>query len=117
MQQTRQMYRQGDVLLVPVDELPEDAKEQERDRGRIVLAYGEATGHAHAIADDGAQLFEAVEERGSFRRSERFLRLVKPSALRHEEHAPIVVREGVYRVVRQREWQPTASGRSSYVND
>lgn len=53
-------YRQGDVLLVRVED---DVKARPhrgvaRDAGRIVLAYGEATGHAHAIADPDAELIE-----------------------------------------------------------
>ena len=43
--------RQGDVLLVPVASLPAGCVEVPNDKGRIVLAYGEVTGHAHAIAD------------------------------------------------------------------
>jgi len=42
-------YRQGDVLLIRVDALPTGLREIPRDRGRVVLAYGETTGHAHAI--------------------------------------------------------------------
>ncbi len=45
------IIRQGDVLLVPVKSLPIGAKEIPLDKGRIVLAYGEVTGHAHAIDD------------------------------------------------------------------
>ena len=48
------MVRQGDVLLVPVDAIPEAAKPVARDHGRVVLAYGEATGHAHAISSAAA---------------------------------------------------------------
>lgn len=48
-------YRQGDVLLVRIDnDDTEGYVEVPRDAGRVVLAYGEATGHAHAIYDDGA---------------------------------------------------------------
>lgn len=49
-------FRQGDVFL----ELIEDASSVEvgkrlaRDKGRVVLAYGEVTGHAHAIEEAGA---------------------------------------------------------------
>ena len=47
--------RQGDVLLVPASR-PGDAKPVGRDCGRVVLAYGEVTGHAHAIRSHGATL-------------------------------------------------------------
>ncbi len=112
------MYRQGDVLLVPVAELPADAKPQARDQGRIVLAYGEVTGHAHAIVDAGAQLFEHQWEGPaiSFPRREAFLRLVKPAALRHEEHAPIVLEPGTYRYVTSVE-QPVGGSRVVVATD
>lgn len=45
------IIRQGDVLLSPVKSLPAGCTEVPLDKGRIVLAYGEVTGHAHAIED------------------------------------------------------------------
>jgi hypothetical protein len=96
------MYRQGDVLVVPVTGIPDDATEGARDKGRIVLAYGEATGHAHAIADPEAEVLEA---RGS-----RYLRIgAKGASLTHEEHGPIALPPGSYRVVIQREYTPRES--------
>jgi hypothetical protein len=47
-------YRQGDVLILETAAAPTDAVEVPRDKGRIVLAYGEVTGHAHAIHGVGA---------------------------------------------------------------
>ncbi len=41
--------RQGDVLVLEIDDIPKDARRVPRDDGRVVLAYGEVTGHAHAI--------------------------------------------------------------------
>lgn len=90
--------RQGDVLLVPVDEIPSQARPVARMGGRAVLAEGEATGHAHAIRSPGASLLEDGEE--------RYLHVRGPVTLGHEEHAPIVVVPGTYRVVIQREYVP-----------
>jgi len=43
-------FRQGDVLLVQIDEIPDHARALPRDEhGRVVLAHGEVTGHAHAL--------------------------------------------------------------------
>ncbi|HZT90326.1 MAG TPA: hypothetical protein VFA12_20465 [Stellaceae bacterium] len=39
-----------------VEAIPKKAAKQPRDRGRVVLAYGEVTGHAHAIKTEGAVL-------------------------------------------------------------
>jgi len=94
-------YRQGDVLLVRVKEdvLSRPHRSVARDGGRIVLAYGEATGHAHAVAEPEAELIEL--ETG-----ERFLVTPRGVSLRHEEHDPIELPPGTYRVVRQREYAP-----------
>ncbi len=95
------MYRQGDVLLVLTDAEPA-GPEVPRDRlGRIVLAYGEATGHAHAIEHRDAVLHGTDLE-------ERFLEVLAQGGvtLTHEEHAPIDLPCGTYRVIRQREWTP-----------
>ena len=91
-------YRQGDVLLIAMDELPSDAVLQEN-QGRIVLAYGEVTGHAHAISTEYADAFVSGEQ---------MLLLVDEGAnLVHEEHGPIRIKKGIYRVVRQREYDPS----------
>ena len=92
--------RQGDVFLELIDETPVGT-EIERDAGRIVLAYGEATGHAHAIESDAATLFQGLTEG---EKEARFLRVFKPVFLRHEEHARIELKPGLYRVRRQIEW-------------
>src|SRR5439155_22362791 len=52
------IYRQGDVLIRRTRKSIANAKPVARDHGRIVLAYGEVTGHAHAIDDALAELFE-----------------------------------------------------------
>jgi hypothetical protein len=85
------MYRQGDVLVLAVDVIPRRAKPVDRDRGLVVLAYGEATGHAHAIADRGAALLR--------HRDRQYLRVtaVGGVTLTHEEHDTLVVPPGDYR--------------------
>lgn len=93
------MYRQGDVLIVPIKEIPKDAKPGVRENGRILLAHGEATGHAHAIAEPEAEILEAG--------GDRYVRVGnKGAAVTHEEHGPIALPPGKYRVVLQREYQP-----------
>jgi hypothetical protein len=94
-----EMYRQGDVLLTKVSELPKKAVEQ-KSEGRIVLAWGEVTGHAHAIASDVATLYQLGPD--------RFVVAQPGAALTHEEHATINLTPGVYRVIQQREYVPGA---------
>lgn len=47
-------YRQGDVPLVPCQKPLGNLQEKARDKGKVILAYGEVTGHAHAIHGDSA---------------------------------------------------------------
>ena len=104
-------YRQGDVLLVKVESLPAKKKKIERESGRIILAHGEVTGHAHAINHPGAQfwLSQVPGDRSAY------LELSETTELQHEEHACITLEPGFYQVVRQREFDGTLSG--SIVGD
>lgn len=96
----KRIYRQGDVLIERVPERQDPGSAVPREHGRIVLAHGEATGHAHAIAAGDAAFYEMPTTKA------RHLRLVSPTALAHEEHAPIELPAGFYRVRRQREYTP-----------
>ena len=100
---TRSQYRQGDVLLVPIDDIPSEAKEVEV-KGDVVLAYGEVTGHSHRFAHDmsnGMRMYRDTV--GGL-----FLSLKSPSDLVHEEHATHTVPPGKYAVRLQREYTPQA---------
>ena len=105
----QQQVRQGDVYLRPTRSRPSDAAKLVIDQGRVILAYGEVTGHAHqvvaettdAVSTPPCALFE--EPDGS-----RLLIVDRPCTLRHEEHGPIALAPGAYRVVRQREYSPEA---------
>lgn len=102
----KRIYRQGDVMIRrrAHNRIPETAQTVARDRGRIVLAYGEVTGHAHAIADREAELYHDVET------ERRFLQVLAEGGvdLVHEEHATITIPPGEYEVIRQREYAPEA---------
>lgn len=99
------MIRQGDVLLIEVTDIPATAKPVKRDAyGRLVLALGEVTGHAHVVTLDRwdappqeATLLTDEEQR-------RFLRLMEPATLVHEEHGAIALKPGLYQQVQQVEW-------------
>jgi hypothetical protein len=94
------MLRQGDVLLIPAPAEVVTARHAEvpRKNGVIVLAEGEATGHAHAIHEPHARL---LESEGA---ADRVLVAEGPCVLVHEEHDAIPIAEGVYVVRRQREY-------------
>ena len=115
------MYRQGDVLLMPIKTLPGGLVPVPRDLERgTVLAYGEATGHAHAIPSDFTEracLFPPDEGSGHSLGHDSYLTITgtKPVSLRHDEHEEIGLLPGHYRVVRQQEYAPGAVRR--YVAD
>ena len=59
----RKMYRQGDVLLVETAAVPADATQLARDgAGRLVLAHGEATGHAHVFRAPGVCSYSTMTD-------------------------------------------------------
>jgi hypothetical protein len=96
------MYRQGDVLIVPVKRMPETLKPVAREKGRAVLARGELMGHAHAIKNGRAALFRDPTLGAIFMSVSGNASV----ALVHEEHDTIIVPPGNYRVIRQREYSP-----------
>jgi hypothetical protein len=87
----RKPVTQGDVLLMPVDAVPEGAQLQ---AGRQhTLAFGEVTGHAHVL--DRSELATVGVE--------RYVTVGDGAAIRHEDHGPVIVPAGVYRVLQQTE--------------
>ena len=92
------MWRHGDVLIGAAAAIPEGARE----RHTPILVRGEMTGHSHQIEVPGSA--EVWEYAG-----EMFLKVVAPSArVIHEEHRPITLPRGIYRVWQQREYTPAA---------
>lgn len=93
------LWRQGDVLVELVDEDSVEwvgARFEERHGDRVVLAHGES-GNAHVVIDEGACV--RVTAAG-----ERYLRLLRPATLTHEEHRGIDLPAGLLRIVTQREF-------------
>ena len=96
-------YRQGDVLIVPVKSIPNTAVAIERENGRVILAHGEVTGHAHAIKDKSAALFRDPKLASVF----MHVAGDAPVALEHDEHSTITIPPGHYEVIRQVEYSPS----------
>lgn len=98
-----ELYRQGDVLIARISSMPEqDLAPVEREKGRLVLAHGEVTGHAHVVVGE-AELFTPADVSEL---EERFLRVEREATVVHEEHGTITLPPGDYRVGRQREYAP-----------
>lgn len=119
------MYRQGDVLLVKVDSPPKSVNEVKM--GRVILAYGEVTGHAHVLEREKVvplMVHPRPDKAAWDSAAERFIQVLEKTSLKHldlpkndaptGEHADIALDPGIYRVVRQREW---SDDMERYVSD
>ena len=105
--------RQGDVILIPI----ENDKPAQRmaialrtRTNKIVLAEAETTGHSHRFERvKGVMRGKPTDIGGAV------LYLAESSTLIHEEHAPIEVAAGAYKILIQKEYDPTKD--RSYVVD
>ncbi len=88
-----QPIRQGDVIVLPVEEL------SGQKLPHLTLAEGEVTGHKHRISEGLAELYE---KDGTF-----YLRVLSDTAtLTHEEHRAIEIPQGNWTIRIQREYEP-----------
>jgi len=95
-------FRQGDVFIMRVDSVPTNAKPVDRENGKIVLAHGEVTGHAHTINDTVTDPFASL-----FATEDAvYLSVDNEVAVVHQEHDAITLPAGNYQVRRQREYTP-----------
>ncbi len=91
-------YRQGDVLLVEVKNIPAGGDDITPEN-RIIFMWGEVTNHCHAINHPkGKAVLLDVQ-------AERYLQVLQEATITHEEHAPIILREGRYQQAFQVEEQ------------
>jgi hypothetical protein len=93
------MMRQGDVLIIRSRRPRKAVTVVAPELGRLILARGEATGHHHSVASETATL--SLDEGGTM-----YLTVAQLTEVRHQEHAPITLSPGTYRVRRQREYAP-----------
>ena len=107
------IYRQGDVVLISVDNLPENIQEKKND-GLVVLAHGEKTNHAHVVICDDMSVYQKSEE--------LYLHIMKTAVFDHgvvdkeqkkvitkesnKDHGAIIIPVGKYFVRRQHEYTP-----------
>ena len=94
-----QIYRQGDVILTSLEQLPTGAEKQ-KESLPLILKHGSATGHSHSINNPAASLYTKNDK--------RYLLLESDTQLEHEEHATLILPAGTYQILKQREH--TASG-------
>jgi hypothetical protein len=99
----QQPIRQGDVILIPTEDLDGIRLPH------LILAEGEVTGHKHQIVNGQATLYET---RGAL-----FLKVRSETAtLSHEEHKAIQIPQGTWMIRIQREYNPEQEW-GQYVTD
>lgn len=95
------VYRQGDVGII----LNGDTKiESAIEKGDLVVAHGEVTGHAHRITSGDAKIMIAKAfEKAKQSVTEMRIQALTPITITHEEHEGIVLPIGNHRTTIQRE--------------
>lgn len=95
----KNQVRQGDVLFVPIDRIPEGAK---LEKGRKTVAHGEATGHHHdVVARDTKSKAEIYSLEDAL-----FVGVEGDVVVTHQEHSTLPVEEGLYEIRIHREYTP-----------
>ena len=89
----------GDVLIKKVTALPTGAKPVQAE-GRLIVMRGEQTGHNHVIVSDKAKLYELTKDGVT----ERYLEVLEPVTITHEEHKALPIPEGIYQIGRVQEY-------------
>lgn len=101
------MYRQGKILIIPINRLPPNLKEIGTIGpvdGRIVLHASVDDWYVHAIFTRTAKRYRLRgAPPGHY---DIYIHLSEPGELRHEAHRPIRLPAGFYRVARQRDYRP-----------
>jgi len=106
-------YRQGDVLIAAITEIPAKAVKQPK-AAKIILAHGTATGHHHMMITPKPVAWFTQGEipsttaKPSALAGEIYVKLPAGGTVKHQEHAEIVLPKGTYRIMRQREYSPEA---------
>jgi len=88
---------QGDITFVPISGTMEGKKEAHD--GSYIVGYGEATGHHHKVTVERPEDMEIVKVADGF-----ILRLKSEGIVTHQEHKPLVLDPGLYRVGHEREY-------------
>ena len=104
------LWAQGDILIEQVEYSPVSSQSHRPKIGAALLvAEGEAAGHRHRIIGSVVMYCNDAQARsvpdGLYI---AHLQISSPNArLEHEEHAPIELEQGTYRIRRQRQLEPT----------
>jgi len=93
----KEYVHHGDILLVPIDEIPKGIKRIKEEK--LILAEGEITGHMHEIVNNKkAELYFDVKK------NKMYLNVLEPTFLKHQQHYKIQIETGYYYVNRVNEY-------------
>lgn len=100
MKKINKLNRQGDVMLefIGEGEIPDEATPMETEPNRVVLAYGEVTGHAHALPATHASMYAW--------KGDRLVVVKEDTELKHEEHTWHQIPKGNYIAIQQVAYTP-----------
>jgi hypothetical protein len=92
------IYRHGDVLFEEVEKIEEVYNPRTTDdEKKGIVQRGESSGHAHIIEDmTGVEIFSDWRD--------RFLKAEREFTIRHQEHKPLTLPAGNYRIRIAREF-------------
>lgn len=88
---------QGDVFFLKVNHIPDGKKVVQPSPEGYIIAKGEISGHTHKIEDFVNVILYQVGD-------VYYIKCLKPVSVIHNEHKPIVLEPGIWRVGIQREY-------------
>lgn len=94
--QVGEYFFQGDVVVKKVKSIPEFESADWVENN--VLAKGEATGHVHKVKGNCRVIKNPTDS------NDMYLDVIEDSELYHQEHSPIKIGPGFYKVEIQREY-------------
>ncbi len=97
------IWRQGDVIVREVSEIPSNTVRSETDEIRI----SSETGHAHVLK--GGRVFVSKNLRDSQllgQQQQHYVILEGPSQMAHPQHGALQLSRGMYRVTTVRDYAP-----------
>jgi len=92
------LIQQGDVLFFRIDEMPNGGTLVQQRNGRHIFAEGEATGHHHSCEADIGTLTRLDDS--------LFFSCDEEVVVTHQEHGPVTLDPGAYRIEIIREVDP-----------
>ena len=94
------IWRQGDVIVSEVSEIPENAVRADSNEIRIASE----TGNPHVLR--AAQIFKTRDAKGNLEAQLQYALLEEETSMTHPQHALLRLSPGVYRITTVRDYAP-----------